>query len=212
MASGKRHLIAFESDGELYTWFEEMYARSPLAGGISEPSEFVHKVHVGIDPSTGEYTVRFFLLFLSFFVVLITFCDWYLGRAGNVERCVADPQMITTLCVLVRLMGTVSVDLLEAVPVSAILTVGSDLCDTNWRRPLTLRQGYKSSAFFVISYFMSPDSYGNPLRPTFCSTFTFSPLFSSPPMPVTVWCNIVIMPFPGRLGIYQTRLRAGCRL
>ena len=73
--SGRRHLIAFESDGELYTWFEEMYARSPLAGGISEPSGFVHEVHVGLDATTGEYTVRFFS-FLLVFLTYLFFLDW----------------------------------------------------------------------------------------------------------------------------------------
>jgi len=136
VTSGRNHLIAFESDGELYTWFEEMYARSPLAGGISEPSDFVHKVHVGLDAVTGEYTVRFFCL--SFFAVFLFFVTGCLGCTGNVERCIAEPQVIVTLCGLGgahrdRRRGPLLRS--RSQPADVDLFPISDLDDTNGRRP-----------------------------------------------------------------------------
>ncbi|EJT97097.1 Pkinase-domain-containing protein [Dacryopinax primogenitus] len=51
---GKLH-ISFKSDAELYQWQEEIYSRSPSAG-VSHPTDFVHKVHVGFDPVSGAFT------------------------------------------------------------------------------------------------------------------------------------------------------------
>ncbi len=48
-----------KSDDEVYGWKDDIYARSPLMG-FSNPVNFVHKIHVGFDPNTGNFTVRAF--------------------------------------------------------------------------------------------------------------------------------------------------------
>ncbi|KAG1186742.1 hypothetical protein G6F35_014585 [Rhizopus arrhizus] len=50
----KSYYIACRNDEELYSWMDEIYNRSPL--GVSGPTDFVHKVHVGFDPITGAFT------------------------------------------------------------------------------------------------------------------------------------------------------------
>ncbi|GAA5945150.1 serine/threonine protein kinase CLA4 [Sporobolomyces koalae] len=47
--------LALKSDEELYSWMDEIYARSPLMG-VSSPTNFVHQVHVGFDPVSGAFT------------------------------------------------------------------------------------------------------------------------------------------------------------
>lgn len=44
-----------KSDDEVYGWKDDIYARSPLMG-FSNPVNFVHKIHVGFDPTTGNFT------------------------------------------------------------------------------------------------------------------------------------------------------------
>lgn len=61
----KRYHIALKNDEELYSWQDDIYSRSPLMG-VSNPTNFVHKVHVGFDPISGAFTVRFDLLVLEF--------------------------------------------------------------------------------------------------------------------------------------------------
>jgi serine/threonine-protein kinase CLA4 len=48
--------VAVKSDGELYAWIDDLYARAPSMGGVSNPTNMVHKVHVGFDPNTGGFT------------------------------------------------------------------------------------------------------------------------------------------------------------
>lgn len=48
--------FAFRSDEEVYGWMEDIYSRSPLMG-VSQPTNFVHQVHVGFDPVSGGFTV-----------------------------------------------------------------------------------------------------------------------------------------------------------
>lgn len=48
--------FAFRSDEEVYGWMEDVYSRSPLMG-VSQPTNFVHQVHVGFDPISGGFTV-----------------------------------------------------------------------------------------------------------------------------------------------------------
>lgn len=48
--------FAFRSDEEVYGWMEDIYSRSPLMG-VSQPTNFVHQVHVGFDPISGGFTV-----------------------------------------------------------------------------------------------------------------------------------------------------------
>ncbi|KAH7047908.1 kinase-like domain-containing protein [Linnemannia elongata] len=47
--------ISCKNEEELYSWMHEIYSRSPLLG-VSSPTDFVHKVHVGFDPHTGDFT------------------------------------------------------------------------------------------------------------------------------------------------------------
>ena len=53
----KRYYLALKNDEELYGWQDDVYSRSPLMG-VSNPTNFVHKVHVGFDPVSGAFTVR----------------------------------------------------------------------------------------------------------------------------------------------------------
>jgi serine/threonine-protein kinase CLA4 len=53
----KRYLLSFDNDEELYSWQDAIYSRSGLAG-ISNPVNFVHNIHIGIDGVSGDYTVR----------------------------------------------------------------------------------------------------------------------------------------------------------
>ncbi|KAJ7233319.1 kinase-like domain-containing protein [Mycena rebaudengoi] len=51
----KRYFFSLKSDEEVYGWQDDVYSRSPLMG-VSGPTNFVHKVHVGFDPITGAFT------------------------------------------------------------------------------------------------------------------------------------------------------------
>ncbi|THH17681.1 hypothetical protein EW146_g3185 [Bondarzewia mesenterica] len=51
----KRYYLALKGDEELYGWQDDIYSRSPLSG-VSNPTNFVHKVHVGFDPVSGAFT------------------------------------------------------------------------------------------------------------------------------------------------------------
>lgn len=53
---GKAVLLAFKSDEEVYGWMDDLSASSP-ALGVSNPTNFVHQVHVGFDPISGAFTV-----------------------------------------------------------------------------------------------------------------------------------------------------------
>ncbi|KAI0799773.1 p21 activated kinase [Irpex lacteus] len=51
----KRMFFSLKSDEELYGWQDDIYSRSPLMG-VSNPTNFQHKVHVGFDPVSGAFT------------------------------------------------------------------------------------------------------------------------------------------------------------
>ncbi|KAG8929291.1 Protein kinase [Tulasnella sp. 419] len=51
----KRIYLSLKSDEELYGWQDDVYSRSPLMG-VSNPTNFVHKIHVGFDPVSGAFT------------------------------------------------------------------------------------------------------------------------------------------------------------
>jgi hypothetical protein len=54
--NGARSLqIRVKGDDELYEWIDFIYARCPGMGGVSNPTNFNHSVHVGFDPQTGEF-------------------------------------------------------------------------------------------------------------------------------------------------------------
>lgn len=65
----KRWFLSLKNDEELYGWQDDIYSRSPMAG-VSNPTNFVHKVHVGFDPVSGAFTVRRSLItnFTSFLI------------------------------------------------------------------------------------------------------------------------------------------------
>ncbi|KAG1751824.1 hypothetical protein EDB19DRAFT_1673839 [Suillus lakei] len=48
----KRYHLALKNDEELYGWQDNVYSRSPLMG-FSNPTNSVHKAHVGFDPISG---------------------------------------------------------------------------------------------------------------------------------------------------------------
>lgn len=47
--------IKAKGDDDLYEWIDFIYARCPGMGGVSNPTNFNHSVHVGFDPQTGEF-------------------------------------------------------------------------------------------------------------------------------------------------------------
>lgn len=47
--------IRVKGDDDLYQWIDYIYARCPGMGGVSNPTNFSHAVHVGFDPKTGEF-------------------------------------------------------------------------------------------------------------------------------------------------------------
>ena len=51
----KRWHLSFQNDGELYDWQEDVYSRCPRIGG-GNPFGFIHNVHVGFEPHSGNFT------------------------------------------------------------------------------------------------------------------------------------------------------------
>lgn len=47
--------IKVKADEELYEWIDIIYGSSPSMGGVSNPTNFAHAVHVGFDPSTDQF-------------------------------------------------------------------------------------------------------------------------------------------------------------
>ncbi len=47
--------IKVKSDDDLYDWIDLLYGRCPTMGGVSNPTNFAHAVHVGFDPQTGQF-------------------------------------------------------------------------------------------------------------------------------------------------------------
>ena len=47
--------IRVKSDDDLYEWIDFIYGACPGMGGVSNPTNFSHAVHVGFDPQTGEF-------------------------------------------------------------------------------------------------------------------------------------------------------------
>ncbi|MCJ1249337.1 Protein kinase [Trapelia coarctata] len=48
-------LIKFEDDRELYDWQDAIYNHCPAISGVSNPTNFAHRVHVGFDPLSGNF-------------------------------------------------------------------------------------------------------------------------------------------------------------
>lgn len=51
----KKYWLSLKNDEEVYGWQDDIYQRSPLMG-VSNPTNFVHQVHVGFDAVTGHFT------------------------------------------------------------------------------------------------------------------------------------------------------------
>ena len=49
-------ICQMKSDDEIYSWMDALYARCPSMGGVSNPTNFNHRVHVGFDPVNGSFT------------------------------------------------------------------------------------------------------------------------------------------------------------
>ncbi|KAK0302730.1 Protein kinase [Friedmanniomyces endolithicus] len=52
---GKLWILNFETDNDVYGWLDSIYDRCPSMGGVSHPTGFSHRVHVGFDPVTGGF-------------------------------------------------------------------------------------------------------------------------------------------------------------
>jgi hypothetical protein len=53
--SEKMLICKFETDNDVYGWIDVIYNRCPNMGGVSHPTAFSHRVHVGFDPVTGGF-------------------------------------------------------------------------------------------------------------------------------------------------------------
>ncbi|SSD62069.1 related to Serine/threonine-protein kinase CLA4 [Saccharomycodes ludwigii] len=47
--------ISTKTEVELHAWLDSIFAKCPLLSGVSSPTNFTHKVHVGFDPETGSF-------------------------------------------------------------------------------------------------------------------------------------------------------------
>ncbi|CEP64695.1 serine/threonine protein kinase CLA4 LALA0_S13e00870g [Lachancea lanzarotensis] len=47
--------ISTKTEIELHSWLDAIFAKCPLLSGVSSPTNFTHKVHVGFDPETGSF-------------------------------------------------------------------------------------------------------------------------------------------------------------
>jgi protein-serine/threonine kinase len=43
------------TDDDVYSWIDSIYTRCPSMGGVSNPTNFTHRVHVGFDPVSGAF-------------------------------------------------------------------------------------------------------------------------------------------------------------
>ena len=50
----KTTIIQLEGDDEIYSWMDAIRKRCPGIGGISNPANFHHRVHVGYDSKSGK--------------------------------------------------------------------------------------------------------------------------------------------------------------
>ena len=51
----KTIICQLETDDEIYDWIDAIYNRCPGMGGVSNPTNFSHRVHVGFDPLNGSF-------------------------------------------------------------------------------------------------------------------------------------------------------------
>ncbi|KAF2669084.1 Pkinase-domain-containing protein [Microthyrium microscopicum] len=51
----KQTICKVETDDDVYSWIDAIYTRCPSMGGVSNPTNFTHRVHVGFDPVSGAF-------------------------------------------------------------------------------------------------------------------------------------------------------------
>ncbi|KAI9805096.1 MAG: hypothetical protein M1825_000930 [Sarcosagium campestre] len=51
----KTIMCQVKGDDETYDWIDSIYSRCPGMGGVSNPTNFSHQVHVGFDPTSGAF-------------------------------------------------------------------------------------------------------------------------------------------------------------
>lgn len=51
----KTIMCQVKTDDETYDWIDSIYSRCPGIGGVSNPTNFSHQVHVGFDPTSGAF-------------------------------------------------------------------------------------------------------------------------------------------------------------
>lgn len=51
----KSIICQLESDDDIYEWIDAISNRCPGMGGVSNPTNFSHRVHVGFDPRNGQF-------------------------------------------------------------------------------------------------------------------------------------------------------------
>ena len=51
----KAMYMKFDGDEDLYEWQDGIYTRCPAISGVSNPTNFSHRIHVGFDPTTGGF-------------------------------------------------------------------------------------------------------------------------------------------------------------
>ena len=52
----KSTIVQVETDDEIYNWIDAIVDRCPGMGGVSNPTNFKHRVHVGFDEVNGNFT------------------------------------------------------------------------------------------------------------------------------------------------------------
>ncbi|MCJ1478693.1 Protein kinase [Lambiella insularis] len=51
----KSFYVQLKDDNELYDWLDTIYHHCPAISGVSNPTNFFHRVHVGFDPVNGNF-------------------------------------------------------------------------------------------------------------------------------------------------------------
>ena len=51
----KSYYVQLKDDQELYDWIDTIYNHCPAISGVSNPTNFYHRVHVGFDPTNGNF-------------------------------------------------------------------------------------------------------------------------------------------------------------
>jgi protein-serine/threonine kinase len=52
----KSTICKVDTENDVYAWIDAIYPRCPGMGGVSNPTNFTHRVHVGFDPVSGAFT------------------------------------------------------------------------------------------------------------------------------------------------------------